>query len=101
MAVSNLRYSANFAKLRCSVNSQELGYLTYDLRIIIELYDLSIIITAGELICRTLFALPKTLAMQSARLVERRTGRRLNSQRAAVFGRKPSQKLRLERAAPN
>ena len=37
----------------------------YDLRIIIELYDLSVIITAGELICRTLFALPKTLAMQS------------------------------------
>jgi hypothetical protein len=86
MEVSNLRYSANFSNLRCSVNSQELEYLTYDLRIIIELYDLSIIITAGELICKTLFAPPKTLAMQSARLVERRTGRRLNSQRAAVFG---------------
>lgn len=65
MAVSNLRYSANFSNLRCSVNSQELVYLMYDLRIIIELYDLSVIITAGELICRTLFALPKTLAMQS------------------------------------
>ncbi len=77
MAVSNSRYSANFSNLRCSVNSQELRYLTY---------DLSIIITAGELICRTLFALPETLAMQSARLVERRTGRRLNSHRAAVFG---------------
>ena len=75
--------------------------MTYDLTIIIEVYDLSIIITAGELICRTLFALPKTLAMQSARLVERRTGRRLNSQRAAVLGGKPSQKPRLEGAAPN